>query len=92
MAKLKLGPILNERPAKVTIELPAPVHRDLIAYADVLARQTGQPVNDPTKLIAPMVERFIATDREFVRARRGGSRPSARSAQPQTPSPSSEPD
>lgn len=92
MAKLKLGPILNEKPVKVTVELPAPVHRDLMAYAEVLARQTGQPVEEATKLIAPMVERFIATDRGFVRARRGESRPSGRSSQPSTPSTSSVPD
>lgn len=92
MARLKLGPILNEKPVKVTIELPAPVHRDLMAYAEVLARQTGQPVEDATKLIAPMVERFIATDRAFVIARRAEIPRSDRSVQPQAPSPSSEQD
>ncbi|QVM85042.1 DUF2274 domain-containing protein [Novosphingobium decolorationis] len=43
---------------------------DLVAYAEVLARETGQQLSDPAKLIAPMVQRFIATDRGFVRARR----------------------
>jgi len=70
MTKLKLGAIADDRPIKVTIELPAPLHRDLVAYAEVLARETGQPVSDPAKLIAPMVQRFIATDRGFARARR----------------------
>lgn len=92
MAKLKLGPILNEKPVKVAVELPAPVHRDLLAYAEVLARQTGQPVEDATKLIAPMVERFIATDRAFIRARRGEVRQSDRSVLPSTASPSNVPD
>ncbi|CAN2534733.1 hypothetical+protein [Methylocapsa aurea] len=50
--------------------LPAPLHRDLIAYAEVLARDTGQPAADPMKLIVPMLERFIATDRGFAKARR----------------------
>ncbi len=33
MAKLKLGPIADEKPVKVTLELPASLHRDLTAYA-----------------------------------------------------------
>lgn len=70
MTKLKLGPIVEDKPVKVTLELPAPLHRDLTAYADVLARETGQPVADPIRLIVPMLERFIATDRGFAKARR----------------------
>jgi hypothetical protein len=70
MAKLKLGAFADDRPIKVTVELPAQLHRDLVAYAEVLARETGQSVSDPAKLIAPMVQRFIATDRGFAKARR----------------------
>lgn len=70
MAKLKLGPITDDKPVKITTELPASLHRDLVAYAEVLARETGQPATDPVKLIVPMLERFIATDREFAKARR----------------------
>ena len=36
MAKLKLGAITDDKPVKLTVELPADVHRDLAAYADVL--------------------------------------------------------
>jgi hypothetical protein len=70
MTKLKLGPLVDDRPVKVTVELPGPLHRDLLAYAEVLARETGQPVSDPVKLIVPMLERFMATDRGFVRSRK----------------------
>lgn len=70
MTKLKLGAIVDDKPIKLTIELPAALHRELVAYAEVLARETGQPVADPAKLIAPMVQRFIATDRGFAKARR----------------------
>lgn len=70
MAKLKIEALPDEKPVKVTLELPAHLHRDLVAYAEILARETGQPVNDPTKLIAPMLARFMATDRSFSRARR----------------------
>lgn len=70
MAKLKLGAIADDKPVKLTIELPAAVHRDLVAYAEILARETGHPAADPAKLIVPMVERFMATDRGFAKARR----------------------
>ena len=70
MTKLKLGMIADDKPVKVTAELPATVYRDLVAYAEVHGRETGQPVADPTRLIAPMIERFIATDRGYAKARR----------------------
>ncbi|MCR4266659.1 DUF2274 domain-containing protein [Nitratireductor sp. ZSWI3] len=70
MTKLKLGPIVEDKPVKVTVELPAPLHRDLVAYAEVLGRESGQPAVDPVRLIVPMLERFIATDRGFAKVRR----------------------
>ena len=70
MAKLKLGAIAEDKSVKVTVELPAAVHRDLLAYAKVLARETGQAIADPLKLVAPMLARFMATDRAFAKARR----------------------
>jgi hypothetical protein len=70
MAKLKLGAIIDEKPVKLTVEVPIGVHRDLLAYAEVLARETGQPISDPSKLTAPMLARFMATDRAFWKARR----------------------
>ena len=70
MAKLKLGAIADEKPVKLTVELPTAVHRDLIAYTKALARETGQPIADSSKLVAPMLARFMATDRAFAKARR----------------------
>lgn len=70
MTKLKLGALPDDKPVKVTVELPAPLHRDLVAYAEILTRESGQPVANPVKLIVPMLERFIATDRGFVRSRK----------------------
>ena len=70
MTKLKLGPIVDDRSVKVSVDLPGPLHRDLLAYAEVLARETGQPISDPVKLIVPMLERFMATDRGFARSRK----------------------
>lgn len=70
MAKLKIGAVADDKPVKLTVELPAPVHRDLLAYAEVLARETGQRIPDPLKLVAPMLARFMATDRAFAKSRR----------------------
>ena len=69
MARLKLGPIADEKPVRVTSELPASIHRDLVAYADLLGRETGQAV-EPAQLVGPMLARFMATDRGFANARR----------------------
>lgn len=74
MANLKLGPIADEKPVRVTAELPAAVHRDLVAYAKVLGRATGQAV-EPGQLVAPMLARFMATDREFAKMRRSSLKP-----------------
>lgn len=71
MSKLKLGTIEDDKPVKLAIELPAAVHRNLVAYADAIGRETGQPAPDPAKIVAPMIERFMATDRAFARARKG---------------------
>jgi hypothetical protein len=70
MPKLKLGVIADDKPVKLTVEFPALVHRDLVTYAEILARETGQPIADPLKLVAPMLARFMATDRAFASARR----------------------
>lgn len=71
MTKLRLSTIPDERPVKVTVELPAAVHRDLVAYAELLSKATGDASSpEPVKLIAPMLQRFMATDRGFAKARR----------------------
>lgn len=70
MTKLKLSVIPDDRPVKLTVELPAPVFRDLRSYAEAIARESNQPAPDPAKLIAPMVARFMATDKGFSKAKR----------------------
>jgi len=70
MVKLKLGAIENDKPVRVTIELPAALHSDLVAYAEALSRETAQSAVDPAKLIAPMLKKFMATDRAFAKLRR----------------------
>ena len=69
MGKLKIGVIEDDKPVTITVKLPPAVHRDLIAYAEVLKREVEQAI-EPSSLIAPMLARFMATDRAFRKARR----------------------
>ena len=71
MTKLKLTDLAEDKPVRLTIELLAVVHRDLVAYAAILRGASGKSVLAPEKLIAPMITRFMATDRAFGKARRG---------------------
>jgi hypothetical protein len=70
MAKLKLGVVLDDRPVKLAVELSAATHRDLVRYGQVLAEETGQKAVETTKLIEPMLVRFMATDRAFARLKK----------------------
>ncbi|WP_036051306.1 DUF2274 domain-containing protein [Bradyrhizobium sp. Tv2a-2] len=70
MAALKITKLHDDKPVRVTVELPAAVHRDLVAYAEILSRQSGETVSDPKNLVAPMLARFMATDRAFAKSRR----------------------
>ncbi|MGI9375590.1 DUF2274 domain-containing protein [Altericroceibacterium spongiae] len=69
MTKLRLGPLVDEKPVKLTVELPSPVHRDLVAYAAALASESGGDAVKPERLIAPMLVQFMKTDRAFRRHR-----------------------
>ncbi|WP_027546672.1 DUF2274 domain-containing protein [Bradyrhizobium sp. WSM2254] len=52
MIKLKLGPLLDDKLEKLTLELPAAVFRDLQSYAELLTRGRGatKPI-EPARLI-----------------------------------------
>ncbi|MCB1461188.1 MAG: DUF2274 domain-containing protein [Nitratireductor sp.] len=73
--KLKLSAIPDDKPVKLSVELPAEVHRDLVAYADVMVRDSGAAAPEPARLIAPMLQRFMATDRAFARLRKSSRTP-----------------
>ena len=70
MPKLKLGPIADDKPVKVTVDcLPAFIATSSPMPTSSAARPGDQsPIR--CSLIVPMLERFIATDRGFVKARR----------------------
>jgi hypothetical protein len=69
MAGLKIGTIADDTPIKLSVVLPATVHRDLVSYAYALSKENGQAV-EPTHLVGPMLARFMATDRAFTKWRR----------------------
>jgi len=71
MPNLKLAAIEDDKPVRVTLELAAKLHRDLAAYGRILG---GEAPVEPAKLIAPMLERLMASDREFAKARRQAGR------------------
>ncbi len=70
MSKLRLGPIVDEAPVKLTIELPGALARKLNDYAAVHARQTGlaEPLGT-ARLVVAMIDQFVASDRGFSRSR-----------------------
>jgi hypothetical protein len=76
MSKLKLNAIDDDKPVRLTIDLPATVHRDLVVYAEALGQGSGKTAVEPVKLIPPMLARFMATDRAFAKLRRTRSKQS----------------
>jgi hypothetical protein len=80
MAKLKLGPIETDKPVRISIKLPAPAYRNLLAYADALAAATKQEPLKPDKLIPAMIEHFMATDRGFAKFRKQPPAPDSQKA------------
>lgn len=70
MNALRLGPIPDDKPVKLTIDVPPDVHRDLSLYAEAHAAAAGQESQGPAKLIVPMLAQFMAGDREFIKLKR----------------------
>ena len=72
MTKLKLGPIVEDKPVRVTIEMPAALFEDMRLYGEILGRAEGAMGGaiEPARLVVPMLQQFVATDRGFAKARR----------------------
>ena len=66
MAKLRIGPLPDDRPVKRTITFTAALDALIRDYAAAIAAQDGQS-EAPTieKLVPIIVERFITSDRAF---------------------------
>jgi len=41
----------DDKPIKLTVDLPGAIHRDLAAYAELLGKETAQAAIEPAKLI-----------------------------------------
>ena len=70
MTRLKLADLADEKPVRLTVELSARLHRELAAYAVALNDGEAKGAPPPERLIPPMIERFITTDRSYARTRR----------------------
>ena len=68
MAKLKPGAIGDLKPARLKIELFAARPRPRCLRSP--AREIAQGTIEPAKPIAPLLGRFMASDRAFAKARR----------------------
>lgn len=71
MATLKLTAIDDDKPVRISVDLPAGLHRDLTVYGEAMGSAAGGGAVEPHKLIVPMLQRFIASDRGFASVRRG---------------------
>jgi len=69
MAPLKLGPLPDRSPVKLTILLPPELNRALHDYAKAYERAYGaaEPL---AELVPAMLASFLASDRAFARSRR----------------------
>ncbi len=70
MTRLSLTDITDGKPVKLTIEIPARLHRRLVEYGMVLSDGRREEAPRPELLIPSMLERFVASDRGFARARK----------------------
>ena len=70
MTSLRLRPIADEKPVKLSIDVPPDVYRDLTLYAEAHAAAAGQASPGPAKLVVPMLAQFMAADRGFATIKR----------------------
>ena len=88
---LKLAKLPDRTPVRVIINVSPDLNRDLTAYAEAY-RQTYGTAESVAELIPFMLEAFLAGDRDFAKARKGGvaepvqaKRPSASGRRGPTP-------
>lgn len=76
MTRLKLADLADEKPVRLTVEVSARLHRELLVYGAALNGGDAKGAPAPERLIPPMIEKFIATDRSFAKYRKGSLRTS----------------
>lgn len=70
MTRLRLEDLADEKPVRLTVEVSARLHRELLAYAIALNGGDTKGAPTPERLIPPMIDRFITTDRSYAKTRR----------------------
>jgi hypothetical protein len=70
VTRLTLADLADEKPVRLTVDMSARLHREMLAYAIVLNGGEAKGAPTPERLIPPMIERFIATDRSYAKSRR----------------------
>ncbi|MFT9089929.1 MAG: DUF2274 domain-containing protein [Gluconacetobacter sp.] len=71
MDRLRIALVPDDKPVKLTVELPASVFRDLTLYAETIAQAAGTSAKpEPSRLVSIMVARFMDNDRGFRKRRR----------------------
>ena len=69
MANLKIAALPDDKPVKLTIDLPAAVQRDLLAYAQSLVPESKKPETELPRLVVAMVIKFMSSDRAFLKSK-----------------------
>jgi hypothetical protein len=69
MPNLKLAKLPNRTPVKITIAVSPELNKSLGEYADAY-RETYGEVEKINELIPFMLERFLSSDRNFVKSRK----------------------
>jgi len=67
--QLKIGPLADAKPVKLTLSLDPALHADLGIYADIYCETYEQEAGLP-KLLPLMLEAFLASDTGFRRAQK----------------------
>jgi len=70
MTRISLADIADEKPVRLTIEIPARLHRELLAYCAALGAGENAALPPPERVVPAMIEKFIATDRSYARQRK----------------------
>ncbi|MGE0181676.1 MAG: DUF2274 domain-containing protein [Parvularculaceae bacterium] len=73
---LKIGPVADRSPVKLAVLLQPETHDALADYAAIHAREFGREIAR-ADLAALMIERFLASDAAFRRARKSLRQPKA---------------
>jgi len=70
MSKYRISLPVEEKPVKLRIELPTALYKDIQLYAELLSAESRSNPIEPEKLIVPMLQNFISSDKSFNKARK----------------------